>query len=131
MRLVAAALIAGTAVALVAVMLGVWWAPFVVGIAIGIAFPRARIAIPVGAAAGFLAWGLLLVADQILYGLGPAAQGLGAIMGFGRQGAIPVILTCLVGLLLGLSGAWLGYACRSLVGPRGGSHLFQWPREGR
>ena len=131
MRLAAAALTAGTAVALVAVMLGVWWAPFVVGIAIGIAFPRARIAIPVGAAAGFLAWGLLLVADQILYGLGPAAQGLGAIMGFGRQAAIPVILTCIVGLLLGLSGAWLGCAGRSLVGPRGGSHLLQWPREGR
>jgi hypothetical protein len=118
MRLVAAALVAGTAVAVVAVMLGAWWAPFVAGIAIGIAFPRARIAIPVGAATGFLAWGLLLVADQILYGLGPAAAGLGAIMGFGRQAAIPVVLTCVVGLLLGLSGAWLGYAGRALVSSR-------------
>jgi hypothetical protein len=115
MRLIAAALIVGTAVAVIAVMLGVWWGPFVAGIAIGIALPRARIAIPVGAAAGFLAWGLLLVADQILYGLLPAAAALGAIMGFGRQGAIPVILTCVVGLLLGLSGAWLGYASRALV----------------
>ena len=115
MRLIAAALIVGTAVAVIAVMLGVWWGPFVAGIAIGIALPRARIAIPVGAAAGFLAWGLLLVADQILYGLPPAAAGLGAIMGFGRQGAIPVLLTCVVGLLLGLSGAWLGYAGRALV----------------
>jgi hypothetical protein len=130
-RLVVAALIAGTAVALVAVMLGVWWAPFVVGIAIGISLPRARLAIPVGAAAGVLAWGLLLVADQVLYGLGPAAEGLGAIMGFGRQAAIPVILTCMVGLLLGLTGAWLGYAGRSLVGSGGGSYLLEWPREGR
>jgi hypothetical protein len=118
--LVAAALIAGTAVAVVAVMLGVWWAPFAVGVAIGIAFPQARIAIPAGASAGLLAWALLLVADQILYGLGPAAEALGAIMGFGRQAAIPVLLTCVVGLLLGLSGAWLGYAGRSLLGPRFG-----------
>jgi len=130
-RLVVAALIAGTAVALVAVMLGVWWAPFVVGIAIGIALPRARVAIPVGAAVGVLAWGLLLVADQVLYGLGPAAEGLGAIMGFGHKAAIPVILTCMVGLLLGLTGAWLGYAGRSLVGSGGGSYLLEWPREGR
>lgn len=115
MRRVVAALLIGTAVATVAVMVGVWWAPFAVGIGIGIAYPRTRIALPVGAAAGFLAWGLLLIADQILYGIGPAAEALGAIMGFGRQAAVPVILTCTVGLLLGLTGAWLGSAGRSLV----------------
>jgi len=118
-RMAVAALVIGTAVGVVAVMIGVWWAPFVVGIGIGIALPRARVAVGAGAAAGFLAWGLLLVADQLLYGLGPAAAGLGAIMGFGRQGAIPVILTCLVGLLLGLTGAWLGSAGRSLLRSRG------------
>lgn len=121
MRRVWAALIVGTAVAAVAVMVGIWWATFVVGIGIGIAIPRARTAVPVGAAAGFMAWGLLLVADQLLYGLRPAAEGLGAIMGFGRQAAIPVILTCMVGLLLGLTGAWLGSAIRSLVQSRRGS----------
>jgi hypothetical protein len=114
-------LIIGVAVAAVGVMVGIWWATFVVGIGIGIALSRSRVAIPVGAAAGFMAWGLLLVADQLLYGLGPAAESLGAIMGFGRQGAIPVILTCVVGLLLGLTGAWLGSAGRSLVRSRGGS----------
>lgn len=119
MRLVVAALIIGAAVAVVAMMVGAWWATFVVGIGIGIAYPRARVAVPVGAAAGFLAWGLLLVADQLLYGLRPAAEGLGAIMG--REAAIPVILTCMVGLLLGLAGAWLGSAARSLVGRRRGS----------
>jgi hypothetical protein len=115
---VLAALVVGVAVAAVAVMLGIWWAPFVVGIGIGIAYPRARIAIPVGAFVGFMAWGLLLGADQLLYGLRPTAESLGAIMGFGRQAAIPVILTCVVGLLLGLSGAWLGSAGRSRVGSR-------------
>jgi hypothetical protein len=118
----------GTAVAAVAVMVGVWWAPFVVGIGIGVAYPRARVALPVGAAAGFLAWGLLLVADQILYGVGPAAEGLGAIMGFGRQAAVPVLLTCVVGLLLGLTGGWFGSAGRSLMLR---AHLLEWPREGR
>jgi hypothetical protein len=118
MRTVVAALVIGTAVAVVTVMLGVWWAPFAVGIGIGIGLPRARVAIGAGAGAGFLAWGLLLVADQVLYGLGPAAEALGAIMGFGRHGAIPVILTCLVGLLLGLTGAWLGSAGRWLVSTR-------------
>jgi hypothetical protein len=38
-------------------------------------------------------------------------------MGFGHQGAIPVVLTCVVGLLLGLTGAWLGSAARSLAYP--------------
>jgi hypothetical protein len=130
-KLVLAAVLVSVAVAVVAVMLGVWWAPFVVGIAIGIAFPRARVAIPAGAVAGFLAWGLPLGADQLLYGLRPAAESLAAILHAGHQAAIPVILTCTIGLLLGLSGAWLGYAGRSLVGPRGGSYLLEWPREGR
>ena len=131
MKMVVAALLVGVLVAVVAVMLGVWWAPFVVGIGIGIDYPRARVAVSAGAVVGLLAWGLPLGADQVLYGVRPAAESLGAIMGFGRQAAIPVILTCMVGLLLGLTGAWLGSAGRSLVWPRGGSYLIEWPREGR
>ena len=109
------ALVGGAAVSVVAVMLGIWWAPFVVGISIGIADRRARIAVAIGAAAGLLGWALPLAADQLLYGLGSTASSLAAIMGFGHQSAIPVALTCLVGLVLGLSGAWLGSAGRSLV----------------
>jgi hypothetical protein len=112
-----AALVLGAVVSVVAVMFGVWWAPFVVGIAIGIADPRARVAVPIGAAAGLLGWALPLAGDQILYGLGPTASSLAAIMGFGHQSAIPLVLTCVVGLLLGLAGAWLGSAGRSLVVP--------------
>ncbi|GAC1512342.1 MAG: hypothetical protein NVS1B3_16010 [Candidatus Dormibacteraceae bacterium] len=111
------ALVVGTVVSVVAVMVGVWWAPFLVGLAIGIAEPRARTAVPIGAAAGFLGWALPLVADQVLYGLGPTASSLAAIMGFGHQSVIPLAMTCAVGLLLGLSGAWLGSAGRSLVRP--------------
>jgi hypothetical protein len=97
----------------VAFILGGWWVPFVAGLAIGALAGRARVAIPLGAAVGLLAWGAPLLYDQVRYGLGPAASSLAAIMGFGHQGAIPVVLTLVVGMLLGLSGAWLGSATRS------------------
>jgi hypothetical protein len=96
---------------------GVWWTPFVAGIVIGITDPRARIALPTGAGIGLLMWGFPLASAHLKLGLGPAAESLAAIMGFGHQAAIPVILTCVVGLLLGLSGAWLGSAGRSLLQP--------------
>ena len=117
-----AAVIVGAVLSVVGVMVGVWWAPFVVGIGIGIAYPRARVALPIGAFTGFLAGGLLLGADHILYGLGSTASSLASILGFSHQSAIPVILACLVGSLLGLTGAWLGSAGRSLVAHRARSN---------
>jgi hypothetical protein len=36
-------------------------------------------------------------------------------MGFGRQALAPVVLTVLVGTLLGMTGAWLASAARRLV----------------
>jgi hypothetical protein len=50
-------------------------------------------------------------------GLGPAAESLAAILGFGHQAANPVILTLLVGTLLGLTGAWLGSAGWTVLQP--------------
>ena len=111
----AAALIAGLLVSIGGVLLGVWWAPFAVGIAFGIVEPRARFAVPGGAVIGLAGWALPLAAVQVRFGLGPTAQTLATIMGFGHQSAIPLVLTCVVGLLLGLTGAWLGSAGRSLV----------------
>jgi hypothetical protein len=99
------------------VMLGAWWAPFVFGFAFGIIQPRARIAVPVGALIGLLGWAIPLAASESRFGLGPTAQSLAAIMGFGHQAAIPIVLTLVVGLLLGLTGAWLGSAARSLLQP--------------
>jgi len=97
----------------IAFLHGAWWAPFVAGIAVGAVSDRARVAIPVGAAIGLLAWGAPLVYEQVQYGLGPAASSLAAIMGFGHQGTIPLVLTLLVGTLLGLTGAWVGSVARS------------------
>jgi hypothetical protein len=112
---VAAAFVLGSAISLGGVLLGAWWAPFTVGVIIGFLLPRARVSIAAGALAGLLAWSLPLAAGQLRYGLGPATQSLAAIMGFTHLPAIPVVLTCVVGLLLGLTGAWLGSAARSVA----------------
>ena len=108
-------LLAGLVLALAGVLLGAWWAPFTVGVAFGLVLPRARVAVPLGAACGLLAWFLPLAAQEYRYGLGPSAGSLAAIMGFGHTGAVPVILTLLVGTLLGLCGAWLAGAARLVL----------------
>jgi len=102
-------------VSVAGVLAGGWWAPFVAGLVIGAVQPRARFAVPAGAMVGLLGWALPLGAIQVQYGAGPAASSLAAIMGFGHQGTIPVVLTLMVGLLLGATGAWLGSATRTLI----------------
>jgi hypothetical protein len=110
-------LVAVVVLAALGVDFGIWWTPFLAGAVIGIVEPRARIAVPAGAGIGLLMWGYPLSVIQLKAGLGPTAQSLAAIMGFGHQGAIPIVLTCVVGLLLGLCGAWLGSAGRMLLQP--------------
>jgi hypothetical protein len=110
-----AALVVATIISVGGVVLEVWWAPFAAGLAFGIFERRARFAIPAGALIGLAGWGLPLAYAQVRFGLGRSAQTLATIMGFGHQSAIPIALTCAVGLLLGLTGAWLGSAGRSLV----------------
>jgi hypothetical protein len=111
------ALVGGTAIALGGVLVGAWWLAFPAGMLIGITVTSARLAIPAGALAGLLGWGVPLVVIQVRDGLGPSAKSLASIMGFTGQPAIPLVLTCLVGLLLGLTGAWLASALRGLVVP--------------
>ncbi|MHB8613189.1 MAG: hypothetical protein ACYDAL_12280 [Candidatus Dormibacteraceae bacterium] len=115
--IVLATLVLAFIISLVGVLAGAWWAPFVAGLAFGAFQPRARFAIPAGAVIGLLGWGVPLIALQLQYGAGTAAHSLAAIMGFGHQAAIPILLTLVVGMLLGLTGAWLGSATRSLFQP--------------
>jgi hypothetical protein len=110
-----AALILGVLISVGCVLLEAWWAPFLVGVLFGAVEPRARFAIPGGALIGLAGWGIPLAVVQVRFGLGPTAQSLATIMGFGHQSGLPLALTLVVGLLLGLSGAWLGSAGRSLV----------------
>ena len=110
-------LLAGAAISLIGVLLGDWWFAFPAGLLIGVTIAPARLAIPTGALAGLVGWVLPLAAEHLRYDIGPAAGSLAAIMGFTGQAAVPVILTCLVGLLLGLTGAWLASAARLLLMP--------------
>jgi hypothetical protein len=116
MRIYATVLVAGL-VALTGVLFGFWWAPFPVGIAVGAVMPRARTAIPTAAAIGLLAWLIPLAATHVRYGLGPTATSLAAIMGFDHLAALPVILTLVVGTVVGLTGGWLGSAGRAVAAP--------------
>jgi hypothetical protein len=111
------AVLAGAAISVIGVLIGAWWLTFPAGLLIGVSLGRARLAIPAGGLAGLLGWGLPLALEQDRYGLGPAAGSLAAIMGFTGQAVVPVILTCLVGLLLGLTGAWLASALRRVAMP--------------
>jgi hypothetical protein len=97
------------------VVFGAWWVTFLAGVALG-ALISARRAVPAASLAGLFAWGVLLAWGQWRYGLGPTAHSLAAIMGFTQAGpVVPVALTCIVGLLLGLTGAWAGAATRSVL----------------
>lgn len=109
--------VVGLIIALAGVMLGAWWAPFLVGVGCGLAVPRMWVAVPLGATCGLVAWLLPLGMLEVRYGLAPSADALAAIMGFGHSGALPVALTLLVGVLLGLCGAWLAVAGRLLLRP--------------
>jgi hypothetical protein len=110
-------LLAGAAISLIGLLIGDWWFAFPAGLLIGVLITPARVAIPTGALAGLIGWVLPLASDQIRYGIGPAASSLAAIMGFSGKAFVPFILTCLVGLLLGLTGAWLASAARLLLMP--------------
>jgi hypothetical protein len=109
------ALVAGVAISLIGVLAGAWWRTFPASLLIGAAVAPARLALTAGALAGLLGWGLLLAAEPARYGLGPTAESLAASMGFTHEAPVPVVLRCLVGLLLGVSGAWLASTIRSLA----------------
>jgi hypothetical protein len=117
MRLALVAL-TGVIVALLGVLLGAWWTPLLVGAAFGLIVGRPLVAVPLGAAGGLVSWFFPLAGEQLRFGLGPTALSLAEIMGFGRQGALPVILTLLLGTLLGLTGAWLACAVRMVARPQ-------------
>ena len=113
------AVLLGGLLALAGVLLGFWWAPFLVCLVLGGLDTRARISIPIGASVGLLAWAIPLLVAHGRYGLGPTAQALAAIMGFGHRGVVPVALTLVVGTLLGLTGGWLGSSIRRVVASNG------------
>ncbi len=108
-------LVAGAAITLLGLLVGAWWVAFAVGVAAGAVLIRARWALPAGALSGLIAWTVPLIGLQAQYGLKATSLSLAAIMGFNGAATIPFAVTLLVGLLLGLVGAWLGSAARGLL----------------
>ena len=76
-----------------------------------------------GAISGLVAWSEPLIEANAQYGLGPTSLSIAAIMGANGAALIPIALTVIVGVLLGLAGSWLGAAIRgvALNSPRSGA----------
>ena len=106
---------AGLLVALYGGLFGPWWLTFVGAVVIGAVMTRARTAVFAGALVGLLGWATPLETIQSHYGLAPTANALAAIMGVKGAALIPIALTVIVGVLLGLTGAWLGAGGRGVA----------------
>lgn len=108
-----ATLAAGAAVG---VGLGYWWVTPLVGLAIGAIVPWPRLSLATAALAGLVAWGGPIAWQATHMPVARTAEVVAAIMGLAGLGAVgPIAITLLVGVLLCLSGAWVGSAGRELV----------------
>lgn len=111
---IAAGVIAAGLIA-VAAMAGLWFGPFVIGVASGISARwgqwRLRVMAPAVVAICAVGWGTPL-ADQAVRGLpvGATARTIAAIEGLPAVAAVGVAITLAVAVLLGLVGLWLGRA---------------------
>ncbi len=114
-RRFALVLVAGILVSLAGMFLGLWWVTFATGVAIGLALPKTWTALVAGAISGLVAWSEPLIEANAQYGLGPTSLSIAAIMGVNGAALIPIALTVVVGVLLGLAGSWLGAAIRGLA----------------
>lgn len=109
---VAAGLLGGL-VAAVAVALGAWWLTFVLGVAIGIMVTGRAAALGAGALLGLVGWAAPLLALALAGDpVERAAVVLSSILGAAAGGVPALALTVVTGVLLALSGAWLGSAAR-------------------
>jgi hypothetical protein len=110
----AALLAAGTIVALT-LLAGDWWVAAPAGFILGI-LTRGLLAPVLAGAAGLLGWGIPLAAMAMQAPVGRAAVAIGAILGAPDplRGAVAVVLTLLIGALLGLAGSWAGVSLRRL-----------------
>jgi hypothetical protein len=106
---------------------GVWWAPFLAGVAAGVASLRWRrlvLAVVAGAVAG---WGVTLWI-LALRGLpaGATARAIAAFAGLPPHAAVTILATLLLAALQALAGAWLARALAVLApGQRSGARLVE------
>jgi len=114
-RRFALVLVGGIVLSLSGMFLGWWWVTFATGVVIGLALPRTWTALVAGAISGLVAWSEPLIEANAQYGLGPTSLSIAAIMGANGAALVPVALTVVVGVLLGLTGSWLGAAIRGVA----------------
>ncbi len=96
-------------------MLGLWFMPFLLGLAAGVAMRwgewRLRVtipAVPIMAAAG---WALALWAEALRgMPVGPTARTIAQVAGLPAAAALIVAITLAVSAVQGLAGLWLGRA---------------------
>jgi hypothetical protein len=109
------AFLPGAAAIAVASFLGFWWAPAIVGLALGLLLDGGR-GLLVAALAGAAGWGVAFGWTAYLAPLAPTADVMAGILGVQALGGVMVIAaTVLVGALLAFVGAWVGAASRRLV----------------
>lgn len=91
-----------------------WWAPAVVSVMAGYLLASDGVAPSLTALGAMLGWGIVLVVDAIGGRLVAVATVMGEIF---TRGPIPLlVLTLLIPLLLGLTGAELGRWLRAYIG---------------
>ena len=100
---------------LAAMLFGLWWATFLAGVVVGLALSRTWWAVAAGALLGLVAWSEPLIVENVRFGLQSTTLALAAILGVKGAAFAPVALTLLIGVLLGLTGSWLGLAVGRVV----------------
>ncbi len=112
------ATIVGTALVVLGALLDLWWMVVPVGVLAGLLVAGARNAVAAGGLAALLGWGLPLAWQSVVLGqrVSDQASVVGAILGFGaNQGALVILLTLLIAVVLGVAGVWVGAALRPFV----------------
>jgi hypothetical protein len=111
----AIAAVGGAMLIVAGLLLGLWWAGVLAGLALGW-WLRGREVAATAAVAGLLGWGLPLLADAMVgQPVGRTAHVLGVIIGV-PSAAVGVGVTLLVSMLFCLVGAWFSSALRGLAG---------------
>jgi hypothetical protein len=115
--------LAGTLVIAGGAELGLWFVPFVVGLAVGLLLARPgwrlRHTLPAVLVMALLGWGVPLYWPAIVQGqpAGATARVIAALAGVPPYAFIGVLVTLLVAMLQAVVGLWLGRA----LGPHAGS----------
>lgn len=93
--------------------LGLWWLPFVAGVAVGLTSWRARSAVSWGVLAVIAGWGVTLWIPALLSApAGATARAVAALAGLPPHAAVAIVVTVAVGVLQTLVALWLTRALR-------------------